>query len=100
MTLPRASTVLILADITGNVKTTLVGYRFFVRGMIDGVADDDPDNFNGSMNPSRNEILSYNWFRTGVPAGSRVVKIQSKEAEDGVDNRITDGRLIALAFGE
>jgi len=100
LTLPKASTILILADITGNVNTTLVGYGFSVRGMIDGVADGDPDNFNGSMNPSRNEVLSYTWFRTSVPAGSRIVKIQSKEAIDGIDNRIQDGRLIALAFGE
>jgi hypothetical protein len=86
LTLPKASTVLILADITGNVNTTLTGYGFFVRGMIDGVADGDPDNFNGSINPSRNEVLSYTWFRTSVPAGSRIVKIQSKEAIDGIDN--------------
>lgn len=100
LTLPRASTVLILATITGNVNTTAVGYKFFVRGMIDGVADTDHDNFNGSMNPSRNEALPYYWYQTNVPAGSRIVKIQSKRAEDGVDNRIYDGRLIALAFGE
>ena len=100
LTLPRASTVLILATITGNVNTTLTGYSFFVRGVIDGVADDDPDNFNGSMSPSRNEALPYYWYQTSVSAGSRIVKIQSKEAADGIDNRIFDGRLIVLAFGE
>lgn len=100
LSLPRTSTIIVMAIITGNVYTTNAGYGFIVRSLIDGTADALNSEFNGSMNPSRNEALPYFWCKTGVAAGNRVVKIQSKESADGIDNRITNGRLIALAFGE
>lgn len=100
LTLSRTCTVLMFAVITGYVNTTVAGYSFFVRGVIDGNADADYNKFNGSANPKRNEALPYIWFKTGITSGSKIAKIQCQYATSGVNNYITNGRLIALAFAE
>ncbi len=99
LTLPRTSTILMLSTVTGYVTTAAVGYKMSIRGVIDGTADSGLD-FNGSANPARNEALPYVWFRKGILSGSRVIKIQCKEGQSGVDTYITTGRLVVLVFGE
>ena len=90
--------ILILAIVAGYADTTVAGYGFSVRGMINGVADETFNPFNGSATTKRNEAMPYIWYAINVPAGNRIAKIQCAAAT--VNRYITNGRLIALAFAE
>ncbi len=95
LTLTATCTILVLAGITGYQGTA--GRSFFVRAVVNAVADADPTKmFNGGQ--ARNEGLPYIYYATGVPAGVRNVKMQC--AADTDANHVERGRLIALAFAE
>ena len=91
-------TILVLATIVGSNQNTSAGNAFFVECVVNGVNDTaDSNSFNGSA-PVRNEGLPYIYLKTGVTAGSRIVKLQCKA--DGSDNIVQQGRIIALAIVE
>lgn len=98
LTLTAPSTVVMFAVVTGYVNTTSAGYAIRLRGVIDGTADSADAQYNGSANPVRNEALPYIWYRTGIAAGSRIVKLQCQGGSPA--SYITNGRIIALAFTE
>ncbi len=95
LTLGTTCTILALAAVTGYQGVT--GRSFFIRALINGVADASPTNmFNGGQ--ARNEALPYIYYATEVPSGARIVKLQC--AADTDANHVERGRLIALAFAE
>lgn len=98
LTLAVTCTVVVMAQVTGYNPTT--GTAFFVRGMVDGTGDAAANQvFNGgSTTAARNEALGYIYQATGIPAGSRIVKMQCQA--NGTTNYVERGRLIALAFAE
>lgn len=100
LTLTATCTIVLLASSTLYCDTTTVGFVCSVVGVIDGAADSDHPEYqsNGSHNPQRNEGLMYIHAKTGVQAGSRIVKLQSKNSGSNV--YYTSGRIIALAFKE
>lgn len=100
LTLTETCTILLLASNTLYCDTTTVGFTCYVVGSINGVADATHPEYqaNGSHNPQRNEGLMYIHAKTGVPAGSRIVKLRAQNSGSNV--YYTSGRLIALAFKE
>ena len=97
LTLPTTCTIFILASVTGYVNADLAGYSFNIRGSIDGNTDAD-NNYNGSANPKRNEAFPYFWYKTGITAGNKIVKLQCQQKTQNL--YVTKARLIAFAFAE
>lgn len=95
LTLSAACTVIVVAFVTGYNGTT--GRGFFVRAVVNGTADPNSSPpYNGGA--ARNEALPYGYFATGIPAGTRTVKLQCEA--DTNPSYVERGVLIALAFAE
>lgn len=98
LTLSVTCTVLVMAQVTGYNANAGTGRGFYVRAMVNGVADTGTIPFNGSQTEVHNESHSYFYYTTGVTAGSRLVKMQCQA--DTSNNIVERGRLIALAYVE
>lgn len=98
LTLTTACTVLVFAVVTGY--NDVVGRDFRVRAVVNGTADPETNhNFNGGE--FRNEALPYIYQVTGVPAGTRNVRMQFSGTFDTSNTSFVErGRLIAIAFAE
>lgn len=95
LTLTVACTVVVLAVVTGYNGTA--GRAFYVRANVNGTGDPAGSfPFNGGA--ARNEAVPYIYYATGIPAGTRTVKLQCQA--DVNPNVVERGRLIALAFAE
>lgn len=96
LTLTTACTVLVFAVVTGYHNTA--GRSFSVRAVVDGTADPAAIHiFNGAE--VRNEALPYIYQVTGIPAGTRNVRMQFSGDASGTAF-VERGRLIAIAFAE
>lgn len=97
LTLTETCTVVVLALVTGYNNTG--GASFVVRSVVNGTADPLTTSqlpFNGGE--VRNEALPYIYYATGVPAGTRAVKMQF--ASTGGTSYVERCRLFAFAFVE
>ena len=95
LTLTVTCTVIVTAAVRGYNGTS--GRMFYIRSMVDGVADGSPTVMANSYDV-RNEALPYLYYATGVTAGSRIVKLQCQADTD--PNYVESGRLMALAYVE
>lgn len=95
LTLSYTCTIMVKADVAGY--NAITGRRFSIRAMVNGTADASPGNiYNGGQ--ARNESLHYEYYATGVPSGTRTVKLQCQADTD--PNYVDAGRLEAFAFVE
>lgn len=97
LTLTSACTIIVMAVVTGYNAS--VGRSFYVRANVNGTADSADSTsqpFNGGQ--ARNEGLPYVYRATGVPSGSRIVKLQCQRNND--PNVVERGRLLAVALVE
>lgn len=97
LVLTATCTIIVLAQVVGYNNTA--GNAFLVRAVVNGAADPATNlPFNGGASIARNENLSYEYYAINVPAGTRTVKLQCEQ--QGTNNVVERGRLIALAFTE
>lgn len=95
LTLPVTSSIVVIAAGSGYEADETNNLRF--RAVVNGVADGNPDymlNY-GYASTIRREALFYIYLKTGVTAGSRIVKLQCAGS-----GHLYDARMIVWAFGE
>ena len=99
LTLKSTCRILVLANVMGYVNSTSAGFTFSYICSVGGT-DDTATIGSGSENPQRNQEVGYHYLKTGVAAGSVIVKLRCKEPANGTDNYITSARLTAFAIAE
>lgn len=98
LTLGVTCTVVVRAYVTGYNSNAGTGNGFYVRADVNGTPDAGTIPFDGSQTEVRNGLYAYEYYFTGVTAGTRLVKLQCQA--NGSSNIVERGRLIAQAFVE
>jgi len=99
LTLTRTCTIVVRAIVTGYNQNAGPGRGFYYRSVVNGTADPSSSQpFEGSQTEVINRSLAYDYYATGVTAGTRTVKLQCQADTD--PNIVTRGILTALAFVE
>lgn len=99
LTLGVACSIMVIASVTGYNQHSGGGDKppFYIRASVDGNVDGHPEYLENLAEVTpRNENLPYLFLKSGIAAGSRIVKLQSKATTDY--NIITSGRLQAWAM--
>ena len=94
LVLSYTCTIVVRAVVTGYNATT--GRGFFVRANVNGTGDAGLLAFNGG--DAINRALAYEYYATGITAGTRTIKMQCQADTD--PNYVQRGRMFAFAYVE
>jgi hypothetical protein len=97
VTLSLSKTCTVMLWAFGVIRVSAAGYGAQVRGSIDGTVDptySTPFSGDAAYNP-----VMYFWYRTGIAAGSRVVKLQFN-CSGAATAYFERGRIMGLAMVE